>query len=604
MTASSTLSLNRFLILFIYSLLGQYVPVSNAASPLIDWRWSNPLPHGNHVYDLFYDGEDVLQVGDRGQAYLSSDLENWMELDTGSTKSLRSITYLAGKGIITGADGSVFFGTSLNDLTPISLPTADWLEGVAASSTIAVAVGDNGAIYSSPDGQNWTRRGNYSEWFRSVAYSGSLFVAVGEGGKMVQSADGINWDEKTLPTTADLNKVGWIGERFWVVGDEGTVLNSGLRGSWNVLPSFTTNHLYAVAGNGSDIVVAGDGVVFLNRNGLGVWTSQTASLLQFPAPIWPYYSAVWDGRLFLLGGRSGMLVEGFTSNNGPYGWVTRNDSVRNWLWSLDSNGSFYIASGNEGVIMTSSDGVAWDREVTPPSVSNETLLGVRVTTNAAVAVGTKGTVLISPNSFTNVISVLPDGSRITNLVSLLGVLWTEATRPTAFDLQGVAVNQTQVVVTGAKGSIYTSRTGSNWTQRASGTQHYLSSVVQHPGGYVAVGDFGTILSSPDAITWTSRGPGGNNWIYSVRHLNGGLIAVGQGGVIYTSDNGINWTLRTSGTTKWLNDVAYLDGTYYAVGTDGLVLTSTDKVAWTVRDSITSKSLYGLAEKGGQLVAVG
>jgi hypothetical protein len=51
-----------------------------------------------------------------------------------------------------------------------------------------VAVGDDGLILSSPDGQKWTRRASgTSETLLQVTYGNGTFVTVGEGGTILQS---------------------------------------------------------------------------------------------------------------------------------------------------------------------------------------------------------------------------------------------------------------------------------------------------------------------------------------------------------------------------------------------------------------------------------
>ena len=45
--------------------------------------------------------------------------------------------------------------------------------------------------------------------------------------------------------------------------------------------------------------------------------------------------AQWEGSLFLIAGRTGMILEGFQTNVvGAYLWVSRSRSIRNWLWEL------------------------------------------------------------------------------------------------------------------------------------------------------------------------------------------------------------------------------------------------------------------------------
>jgi len=242
----------------------------------------------------------------------------------------------------------------------------------------------------------------------------------------------------------------------------------------------------------------------------------------------------------------------------------------------------------------------------PKSVTNSTFLGVGGTTNLLLAVGDRGSLILSANTFTNVVFTNSNGTFTTNQASTLGIVWNALQpRPTTNDLQGVAVFNGQFVVTGGNGTVLTSPNGTNWTARAPRTVSFLSGVAAFPGGVVTVGARGTIVTSTNTISWTPRISGTTNWIYRVRYLGGLLISVGQNGTILTSSDGISWTPRASGTTRWLNDITLLDDTWFIVGNQGTVLLSTNAVNWTSIGTITEKSLYGVAHNGaGQLVVGG
>lgn len=575
--------------------------------PTNRWRWSNPSPHGNNAYDLLLLGGEVVNAGDKGRLHYSSDLDTWTMAETGTRKSLRSMANYGGRLYITGESGLILSTSDLETFQSHSVATESWLEGVASSALAMVAVGDGGAIYSTSNGSNWTRRGNYSNWLRGVASGLPGFVAVGEGGFLATSLDGANWTRATLPTQADLNRVAFIGDRFWVVGNGGVVLtNNPLRANWAVVATGVTNDLFAVAGGGGEILLAGDGVLLKSGNTGATWQNQTDAALAAPAPKWSYYSALWDGRLFLAGGKSGVLVEGIKTNATTQTlWYPGEQPTRSWLWSAHRAPEFYAAVGADGTIVTSADGAAWALESTPAASRTNILLGVSGNTNTLVAVGEGGMVLRSANQFTNVVSTNATGGLETNSVSLWGVVWAEAGLvPVATDLQGVAASEETFVAVGAGGTILTSPNGDAWTRQTSPTTRYLSSVAKTPSGWVAAGDLGTLLRSPDGVAWSTFASGVTNWIYSVRHLDPLHVAVGEAGLILTSMDGVSWIRRASTTTRWLNDVAKVGEWHIAAGTGGLVLRSRDAITWEDAGPITSRSLYGMATDGSQLVAVG
>src|SRR4051812_18469749 len=112
------------------------LPVFAAAGPI--WRFSNPKPHGNDILEMGFQDGIVWQVGDRGRLYTSPDLDTWFPHETGTTKSLRSITFFNRTAFISTAEGGILSGTSPDGLAVASLNTTDWLEGIAASTNTIV----------------------------------------------------------------------------------------------------------------------------------------------------------------------------------------------------------------------------------------------------------------------------------------------------------------------------------------------------------------------------------------------------------------------------------------------------------------------------------
>jgi hypothetical protein len=569
-----------------------------AADSSLTWLWGSPRPHGNDVYDMAAANGLMVQVGERGRLYTSLDYETWIPRETHTTKALRGVAFLGNHILITGEAGAALYAdaSALTNFTLLDLGTTDWLEGVAASARLAVAVGDAGAIYTTSTGTNWTRRPQgFTTWLRSVACNSSsgVFVAVGEGGFIAMSSDGTTWRQRPSGVSDDLNRVVWLTNRFAAVGNSGRVLVSDVTGAnWSVIQrnNGPTNDLYAVAGyyglSGSILMVAGANEVRLLQNNGVSWVNQIDPARNLPAPNWTYYCGFSEASFFLLAGRAGMLVEGFPTNGfASYVWGSRVDSVRNWLWDVARFPGLYVAVGDLGTVETSNNGAEWDYELVPEEAAESVFLGVGGRPDLMLAVGAQGSVILSTNS----------------------VIWTALQpRPTTNDLQGVATLGGLVVVTGGAGTILTSTDGYQWTNRANPATGFLSSVAAYPGGLVAVGESGTVLNSPDGLNWTAGPALTTNWLYRVRYLNGQLITVGQNGALFTSPDGRSWTPRASGTTCWLTDAAALEGVYYAVGTQGAVLASTNGITWSSLGTITQKSLFAAAADTfrHQLVTVG
>jgi hypothetical protein len=576
----------------------------------LKWRWSNPAPHGNNIiFTTYSPGLQLgVQVAEQGQIYTSDDLLFWIPRESGTTSALRCVTFLGNRILITGENGTVLYADSVSNFQPGTLSdgaTSDWLEGVSVSPTLAVAVGDNGAIYTSPNGSNWTRRITvYSDWLKSIAFGNGAFVAVGDSGAVLTSPNGSNWTKRSSGTVQHLSRVAFANGRFTAVGAAGTVIRS-LNGGTNWLAETSTvgatNLLYTVSALNTVRLVAGDNEVRL-QEGVSTWSNELAKTNG--PPYWTYLSSLARSDFFLLGGRTGFLVEGYKTNSNPYFWIPSFESVRSWLFDVTYASNLFVAVGDHATVMTSANGVRWNLELVPPSVTNSIFLGVGGTTNLLVAVGNQGSLIISPNQVTTVSGTNSMGEVTNVTISTLGVLWYSVPRPTTNDLQGMAALGNYYVITGDKGNVFTSTDGTNWTQRTTPTNKMLSGVTAFPGGLIATGDGGTIIASPDGISWTLRSSGTTNWLYRVRYLGGQLIAVGENGIILTSSDGLSWARQINNNTKWLHDVSWIDGTWFVVGKQGTLLSSSNALDWVDRGTITLKSLYGAATDSQKLITLG
>lgn len=579
-----------------------------SASEALRWRWSLPYPHGNNVVDTVWAAHWGLavQVAERGQLYTSSDLELWLPRRSGTTKALRGVAFLGQRMVVTGEAGTVLYADAPEAIqagTLLDGATADWLEAVAASASLAVAVGDHGAVYTTADGVSWKRQSSGTNvWLSGVAAGPNGFVAVGEGGCILSSGNGTNWVRRSNTRTNDLHRVRYADGAYTAVGAAGLVLVSSDGASWSRVTTGATRALQDTAREDMKRLVVGDAEVRLSLTGGLSWSDELARA--DGPPSWTYYTALKASNHFLIAGRSGMMTEAGPAGSG-YDWVVRSTLLRNWLWDVVWVPNLFVAVGDRGTVLSSGNGVSWALEYPPLAFTNTVFLGVGGTTNLLVAVGSSGAVAYSPYALADVLTTNEFGIVITQQVSTLGIVWHEANpRPATHDLQGVCSHAGRMWICGDRGSVFSSDDGSQWTAHATPRTNFLSSICGFPGGLVASGDDGALVYSPDGTNWASVPSGTANWIYRVRERDGQLVAVGQNGLLMTSTNGTSWTFQTTGVTQWLNDAAWVGDRWWAIGTQGTVLSSTNLVDWTAVGCITGKSLYGAATDTQQLVVVG
>ena len=580
------------------------------------WRWSNPLPHGNNVLDMKVAGDLALQVGDAGALYVQQSGGRWSPAHTGVDNYLRSTAFFGERMVATGEAGMILWSDDGIDfhqaqLTPAN--TMDWFEGVTASGQRLVAVGDNGAIYTSTNGAAWAvATSGTTEWLRGVASGGGGFVAVGETGTILRSpSNGTSWSSITSPTTEHLNRVRYLGSngsgRFYAVGNNGTLLKSDTgTAPWTSIDSGTTNHLYDVARNNVGLLLVGDEELRMSTDGGANWTDQINEIPTNAPPTWTYLSAHGKGDSWLVAGRTGLLMEGSSTNGIDCIWQpSPTISSHAWLWDMTVQRGLYVAVGDLANIKTSLDGILWASEVVPVSRTNTVLLGVGGTSNLLVAVGNSGNVLISQAGWVDM--TVTNDAVVTNIpIQTLGVVWTNLTPFTTGSLQGIDASDDLLIITGADGSVYTSADGTNWTTRTTTTLSFLSSVAIGDEVCVAVGADGTLIRSVDGgASWTPPiSMGTTHWLYRVRWIGNQFVVVGENGTIFTSSDGLTWEQRTSGTERWLTDITFVDDQWYVSGYQGTLLTSTNLVNWSELPLPTGKSIFTAASKDGQLILAG
>jgi hypothetical protein len=246
-----------------------------------------------------------------------------------------------------------------------------------------------------------------------------------------------------------------------------------------------------------------------------------------------------------------------------------------------------IVEGNKillvfGLLLVLSDRVVadqFDHLTTRFSGTRANLNAVTSGTNQYVAIGDGGLILCTTDT----------------------LVWSRPVSPTTNDLRGVIWANGLYIAVGFAGTILSSTEGVSWTTQISGTTNRLNGVGYNNGKFVAVGDAGTILYSTNGVRWNSivtgvpynlDGIGGGNATYS--GSSSGLVIAGDSGTLLTSSDGLAWTIRSSGTFLGLNSVAYSStGSFVVVGQSGVILTGGGST-WTVVYSGTTANLHGIA----------
>lgn len=492
---------------------------------------------------------------------------------------LYAITYGGGRLVAVGDYGAVITSPDLA-ASPWAVshpPTNGDLRAVAYGNGLYVAGGagggTSGMILTSPDGIEWTRQSWTNANTRSIlalAYGAGVFVAACERAEIWSSPDGIDWSQRVAggSSSTSANGVAYHPDfGFVAVGNAGKLMTSSNGIDWVDQLAPTTLNLNAI-------------------------TYGTNSLGQ---------------GMFLMGGNSGLIM---TSPDGT-NWVEQFSGMPVAVKSVACGpGVGFVAVGSGSSVSwvaSSPDGVSWTPGI--PSVGNEDLRGVAYGAGRFVAVGhyggTESSETGEPTTWinhtpgwgqynnagvwtgTNFVVVSTEGMIRT---SPDGIHWTLRDRPAERSLRCLACGAGLVVAGGDGGTIVTSdNQGANWALQVSYIDTTINGIGYAAGTFVAMGAAGVILTSPDGTNWLAQYSGVNTTLRSVAHNGTTFVAVGDSGVVLTSPDTINWTPQTVGDTRALNSVAYAEGLFVAVGERNRIFSSPDGAIWTPRTTAGGSS---------------
>lgn len=268
-----------------------------------------------------------------------------------------------GKSYACTVNGRYDSGPGGPDATPVvSTPTlagAYWQDGntmaVSGMTVRAVAAGLP------------TNSGLTSDQFVAVGSNGNLVVS-----SALNASAEVTWGTPVQPTDATLNAVSFYtpGNRFVAVGNEGKVVYATNTSSWTevTMTSATGVSMNALTSSGSPLVAVGgngsaQGVIYVSSDNAGSWSSvtglstNTLRSVVYVADTTPYWIAVGDGGVVL---RS---TDGSSwTASAPVGSSTnfRSVAVLPVTDSANKVVSYRVAAvADDGTIVASTDGTNW-----------------------------------------------------------------------------------------------------------------------------------------------------------------------------------------------------------------------------------------------------
>lgn len=249
------------------------------------------------------------------------------------------------------------------------------------------------------------------------------------------------------------------------------------------------------------------------------------------------------------------------------------------LKAITYGGGKYVAVGNHGAAVASSDLVYWSLATT--GTTND-LEGIVHDGAKFVAVGGNGIILTSPD----------------------GLTWNSQTSGTSNRLNGVAYGGGRFVAAGDYGLTLSSTNATNWTAHTSDFSH-LEAVTYGNSVFVAVGQNGTIWRSTTGTNWASYSYATNLSLNAIGYNTAGFfIAAGESGLILKSTNAQTWSVSSASSIRDLEAVAQHNTSTILLGPEGKALVSTNGSSWGSTGSGTVEVLNAAVSESGSLIAVG
>jgi len=172
-----------------------------------------------------------------------------------------------------------------------------------------------------------------------------------------------------------------------------------------------------------------------------------------------------------------------------------------------------------------------------------------------------------------------------------GVAWhkTANLSATVSSVQGLAFGAGTFVISGGNGYLASSTDGVTWTTRTSGTTNNLNDIEFLDGAFYAAGDQTTLLTSTNGTTWsplaTNVGTPTDMFV-NVDFGNGLLVISAQsqnngGTAVYSyTPSTSTWNYTSIDPTQNVNKVQYIKDKFWLFTSASNIYTSTDAATWT------------------------
>ena len=267
----------------------------------------------------------------------------WTNLPLFTSNTLQGVAAVSNLYVLSGDWGSVFTSPDGSNWIARATSTTNFLSGVAPGLDGWVAVGKNGTLLRAGlDAAAWTSVSmETTNWLYRVRWVGGQFLVVGQNGALYTSPDGTSWTSRTTGTSRWLNDVTFVEGTWYVVGTQGLLLSSSNLVDWTSLPVPSIKSLYGATTHEGQLVLTGiEGIVLRHQITPDLTPVSFLAYDRLVATNSPgtTNASVSAYGLFLLGGRPDQFFQFQSGTNLSTGsWVTNAT-----LEMFDSSGTLYL----------------------------------------------------------------------------------------------------------------------------------------------------------------------------------------------------------------------------------------------------------------------
>ena len=383
-------------------------------------KWTSRSPvmsafQGRSFGAIAFGGGMYVGIGSPYSALLSPGLlatspdgVSWTTRNIDTAATLLDVCYGAGRFVAVGTegvilasdDGTVWSAQSTSNGSRVRFVSVTYGAGLF----VAVCLTDNApapvrgrSIYTSSDGKAWTPRVAMAQEFMKVAYNGARFAAISGGGDTYISSDGITWilgGSSVIAFADTVLKFTAANGLFVGVGMYGYIISSpdGVTWTKREISASANFQLQGVVGTPFGFIAVGFEATGYDREAPTVGTNSVV-LTSADGVAWsrrmvglatPLVGVVFgDGQAVVVGINGAVLTTDDLS-------TFRVRAAPVVIYSAASGPTGFAATGTDGFILSSADGLNWNAQT---DGTGSVLRGLTYGAGLFVGVGTSSRLL-------------------------------------------------------------------------------------------------------------------------------------------------------------------------------------------------------------------